>query len=627
MGASSTLMKILVALGLDTTEYDKKTKEVEKNSTGIGQRIQTGLSAVGGAAVIGGIAAVGAGVTALTGFLASSIGPASDLEETLSKVGVVFGDNAEKVIAFGQNAAQAMGMTQNDALAAAGTYGNLFRAMGITEGASADMSLGLVQLASDLASFNNMDPTEVLDKLRAGLSGETEPLKSLGVNLNAAMIEAKALELGVWDGVDAIDAAAKAQASYALIMEQTSLAQGDFARTSDGLANSQRILKASFGDLKAKIGTALLPAITTVTQKFTALFSNKQFLAFVDAFITKIGELAAGVMAAIPGVIDWFSNLFTWLGENEGVIVAVLAAIGAAIAVWAYTTLTATLTAAGGFAVLWASIWPVIAVLAAVAAVAYLVYEAWTNNWGGIRDTLTSIWTGTLQPIFQALITWFQTNIPVAIEFLSNLWNTVLLPAIQTAMAWIGDNVVPLFTAIADVLSAVLGVAVTAAAGLWQNILLPALKDVWSFIKESVIPVISDIAGWLGDKLGPAFEGISNAISVVVDWLKDLASAIRNLSLPSWLTPGSPTPFELGLVGIGEAMSDLSHKELPRFGAELDLNPNVPGIGAMSTAGGGAQQTGVDLGFLLTQILLELRGQPRAYGLEMTQALAKADNR
>ena len=212
--------------------------------------------------------AVAAAAVVVGKFLVDSTKLASDLAETVSKTSIVFGDSANDLMDWAKTSATAMGMSKNSALAAAATYGNLFRAMGITEKASATMSKKLVILAGDLASFNNMNPTEVLDKLRAGLSGETEPLRTLGVNLNQALIEERALELGLWDGVDAIDAAAKAQASYSLILEQTTLAQGDFARTADGLANQQRILAAQWEDLKTTLGTAFLPTFTRVVAKF-----------------------------------------------------------------------------------------------------------------------------------------------------------------------------------------------------------------------------------------------------------------------------------------------------------------------------------------------------------------------
>jgi hypothetical protein len=237
-------------LGRVQGSFDKLSKSSSFGAIAQGVGLGVGLA---------GWQAVGAAVGNTIQYFGDAIGAASDLAETVSKVNVVFGDQADKILDLGKTSATALGMSENAALAAAGTYGNLFRAMGITEESSADMSVGLVKLAADLASFNNMDPTMVLDKLRAGLSGETEPLRSLGVNLNQATIEAKALELGLWSGSGAITAAAKAQASYALILEQTTLAQGDFARTSDGLANSQRVLEAELADLSAAIGKELLP--------------------------------------------------------------------------------------------------------------------------------------------------------------------------------------------------------------------------------------------------------------------------------------------------------------------------------------------------------------------------------
>ncbi|OGN90244.1 MAG: hypothetical protein A2Y88_04915 [Chloroflexi bacterium RBG_13_48_10] len=210
------------------------------------------------------ITLVTAGIGALGAISKEAIGKFSDLNETVSKVGVVFGEQSKKVLDFGKTADTSLGMSENAALSAAGTYGNLFRSMGMVEEKSADMSIGLVNLAGDLASFNNMDPTEVMDKLRAGLSGETEPLKSLGININETILKEKALEMGLWDGKDALDASAKAQAAYALIMQQTTLAQGDFARTSGGLANQQRILAAEVENLTASLGEHLYPVAVKI---------------------------------------------------------------------------------------------------------------------------------------------------------------------------------------------------------------------------------------------------------------------------------------------------------------------------------------------------------------------------
>lgn len=204
----------------------------------------------------------GAFGTALGALVASSVAAASDLSESVSKVGVVFGENKQDILDWASSAATSIGQSQQQALEAAGTFGNLFTALKIGGPAAAEMSTGLVELASDLASFNNVSPDEALEALRSGLTGETEPLKRFGVNMNDATLKAKALELGIAKGTGVLDPAAKAQAAYALIMEQTGTAQGDFARTSDGLANQQRIMSAQFEDTKASLGTSLLPIMT-----------------------------------------------------------------------------------------------------------------------------------------------------------------------------------------------------------------------------------------------------------------------------------------------------------------------------------------------------------------------------
>jgi hypothetical protein len=212
------------------------------------------------AAIFASVFAVSKGVE----FLKDAAGAASDLAESTSKATVVFGPASKQVLAFGDTAAKALGQSKQQAIEAAGTFGNLFRALGLGQQPAADLSTNIVKLASDLASFNNVKPEEALLALRSGLVGETEPLRRFGVNLTAVRIEEEALRLGLAKSKDGISAAAKAQAAYSLIMKDTTLAQGDFARTSDGLANRQRILAARFEDIKARVGQALVPVLTSL---------------------------------------------------------------------------------------------------------------------------------------------------------------------------------------------------------------------------------------------------------------------------------------------------------------------------------------------------------------------------
>lgn len=252
-----------------------------------------------------------AGITLPLAFLGKrAFDAASDLEESLNKVAVVFEDSAADIRKWSQNAATAFGLSRQAALEAAGTFGNLFRSMGIALPTASEMSRKLVQLAADLASFNNASPEDALLALRAGLVGEIEPLRRFGVSLSQARIEQKAMELGIWDGVDAISASAKAQAAYAIILEDTTLAQGDFARTADSAANQQRIMRAQFEDTAAKLGEALLPIFIKVSgaiQDVAAWFSRlspavQEIIVYFGLALAVLGPLVTAFGAAAKAI-------------------------------------------------------------------------------------------------------------------------------------------------------------------------------------------------------------------------------------------------------------------------------------------------------------------------------------
>jgi len=224
----------------------------------------------------GKMAIVGGAVAGIIG--KSLVDAASNLEESQSKVNVVFGQSSDAVTDFAANAASSMGISKQAALEATGTYGNLLQAFGVAQPAAVEMSTKLVQLAGDLASFNNTSIDDAIQALRSGLSGETEPLKRFGVAINDARMKQEALNMGLYDGKGTLDTYAKTQAAYALILKDTSLAQGDYARTADGVANTQRSLAAEFANVKAELGTALLPLY-------------KQFLGFLqDSIMPKLKE-------------------------------------------------------------------------------------------------------------------------------------------------------------------------------------------------------------------------------------------------------------------------------------------------------------------------------------------------
>lgn len=224
---------------------------------------------------------------------------------------------------------------------------------------------------------------------------------------------------------------------------------------------------------------------------------------------------------------------------------------------------------------------PLIVIIAAVAAAIFLLYKAWTENWGGIREKVAAV-IAFIKPLFEQFI-----------QGLVNLWVNVLWPAIQKVWQWMSTVLFPYFQALGNFLGAVFGLAVRVLAGIWQNVLWPALKTFIEWASKNIMPVLKPIADFLSKVFKAAIEGISAAIKTLTGWLKTLTDKLNSVKLPAWMTPGSPTPWELGLIGVDKALKSLSNAALPNLSASMNMMPAPAVAGGMSYGsgmGGGSVQ-------------------------------------
>lgn len=474
-----------------------------------GKRLGSGIlgAAKSFVAPLAGLFAVSAGVA----FFKGAITGASDLAESQSKVGVVFGTASAQILTASKTAATAMGLSQSAYLAATGGLGNLLVSLNVAPKAAADMSQQMVALAGDMASFNNVSPEEALAAIQSGLTGETEPLKKFGVNMNDATLKAEALKLGLISSTkDAMDPQTKALAAQSLIMSQTGTAQGDFARTSDGLANQQRILAAQTEDLKTKIGNVLLPVMTGV-----ATFLNVNMIPAFNASGTVIKNVAGFVMQnkeafiALGAVIA----LVTVATLAHSAVLAVAAAGGlasyisslgivrTATAVWTAVqwVLNAALTAN--------PIGIVIMVIVALAAAIVIAYK----NSETFRNVVTGAWND-IKSVAGTVVGWFTGT---------------LFPALSAA--W--QVVAPLFSAVGDLIGAVFARIGQYFTFMWTNVYQPILSLIiayWKFVWSGISAIWDAIgpplmafiaAGWqiLATILGAVWDGIKTVLSGVWD--------------------------------------------------------------------------------------------------------------
>ena len=274
------------------------------------------------------------GVATVAHFLKDTISAASDLNEAGTKTQAIFGASGAKVIEdYAKKASKSIGQSRLAATDAAATFGTFGKAAGKTGKPLAEFSTGLVSLSSDLASFFNTSPEDAAQAISAGLRGEAEPLRRYGVLLDDASLRQEALRQGLIKTTkNALTPQQKVLAAQSLIYKQTADAQGDFAKTSGGLANSQRSLSASFEDLKAKIGEKLLPVATRLTNwvkdralpAFEGLYDLIVKGDFTSAFREAFGvEEDSGLVAFLfrvrDGAIAFYDGakrLSGWLSEK-----------------------------------------------------------------------------------------------------------------------------------------------------------------------------------------------------------------------------------------------------------------------------------------------------------------------
>ena len=456
----------------------------------IGHKVVDFASSLASQAIQSGIQAIG-----------DSIGLASDKAEAASKVNILYGDSAQAIIDASAGAATSVGMSSGAYLTAAGDLGNLLTNMDITGEAAAGMSTDMLTLAADVGSFNNADPTDVVAAMGAAFRGEAEPMRQFGVMLDEAGVKAQAMAMGLYDGQGALTEQARAQATYALILEGTSAAQGDFARTSEGLANQQRIAAAQQEEAWTRLGEALVPIALQVMPL---------------------------ISAAIQGVANMAGVLFGIIRDNAPAVAAVLGVVGAVVLAtvvppfiaWAAATLAATwplIALAAGVALLvtildrLGILRMLIDLFGQVAAIVSGVVGSAFQVLGGIVDALSGHFRNAFG-IIGGVVDVFARAIGSAFDVVARVFEGAqrVLQGFQRIAQTVLDAVSGLFDDLASAIGDVFdGIKSTIQGAI--DAVLSTFRNLWSGIQS----VGGSISRFLGDLFRPLGDGINRALDVV----------------------------------------------------------------------------------------------------------------
>ena len=251
---------------------------------------------------VGAAVGIAFGTAALVNFGKESIKLASNVQEVQNVIDVTFGQGAKQIEEFAQAAAAAFGLSELSAKQYTGTMGAMLKSSGLVTAQAQEMSTTLAGLAGDIASFYNLDTDTAFEKIRSGISGETEPLKQLGINMSVANLEAYALSQGITKSYNAMSQAEQVLLRYNYLLSVTTDAQGDFTRTSGSFANQVRLLQLNFDQLRISVGDALIPIAQAVLPSINSIIAGLTRLAQMFAQVTALLFGKSAEVKAVSGI-------------------------------------------------------------------------------------------------------------------------------------------------------------------------------------------------------------------------------------------------------------------------------------------------------------------------------------
>lgn len=229
------------------------------------------------------------GASQLVKFGKQAIETASDLAEVQNVVDTAFGSMSNKMEDFANTAVETYGISKLTAKQTGSTFMAMAKGMGIAQGNASDMALSLTGLSADMASFYNVEQDVASTALKSIFTGETETLKQFGIVMTEANLQAYALSQGITQSISSMSQAEKVQLRYNYVMQQTSLAQGDFAKTQDSWANQTRILSERWKEFSGTVGTllvnTLLPAVKLINNALSSLIE------YANSAVTSLSKI------------------------------------------------------------------------------------------------------------------------------------------------------------------------------------------------------------------------------------------------------------------------------------------------------------------------------------------------
>lgn len=486
---ATTIAQLMATLGLDSTEFKKGLGEADE-AGGKFSSTMSKLSMVGGGIVAAGLGTVTAGAAILGRELYNDIQIAADsqkvqsqLQAVLKSTGGVAGMTAEEVEGLSSSLSS---MTTFDDEAITSGQSMLLTFTNIGENVFPRATETMLDMSQALGQDLQSSAIQLGKALNDPVQGITA-LQRVGVSFSDE--QKKMVEQMVKSG--------DVMGAQTFILDELQKEFGGSAKAAgQTFAGQMTILKNQIDNVRESVGVRLIPIISKLIKYFVNLYNKPEVQEFLNKAVDSIVNFVDYVVSNVPKAFQWFKMGFDWLAANKPVVIGILAALGVAVIAFGITVVSSLLS------IIIAAL-PIIAVMALIGIAAYLLYRAWTENWGGIQEK------------FAAFVAW-----------LKQTWDTLwaaLLPIFQYFMAQ--------FKSLQEAFRAAL-------AGDWETV-GAKLREIW----DRAWAVVVSIATTAWNNLR---TGIANLIKDVITKFKttDWASVGKNLlmgiiegalSLRSWM--------------------------------------------------------------------------------------------
>lgn len=550
--------------GLDIGEVESIRSELNKATQALddmgdeqrefNREVQNGSNALSDiTSKIAGMVGAFVGLNAIKNTLTSAIEYSSDLAEVQNVVDVAFGESSNVINAWSQTTLEAFGLNELSAKQFAGTMGAMLKSSGLTGDAVTRMSMSIAELAGDMASFYNLSGEEAFDKLRAGISGETEPLKQLGINMSVANLEAYALSQGIKKSYDQMSQAQQVWLRYNYLMQATADAQGDFARTSDSFSNQQKLLTENWKDFTGEIVSGLLPALSV------GIGALNSAIGWMSENWSVLQPIVLGVAAAL-GV---YATAMGICAIQSGIHAAATAVKAASEMMATGATFAATAAQHGFNAALLACpiTWIILAIIAVIAII-YAVIAA-INKVQGTTISATGVIMGALAAAGAFIWNLFLGLVDLALaavnyianpwiafaNFFGNLFNDPIASIIHL-FGDMADNILGVIENIAKALDKVFGSNLASAVSGWRSGLDEMVETAANKHGNGSYEKIANELNLSSESLGLSRWAYSDAYNTGYNWGAGVEDSVSGFFSGSETETGNYDELLAGLNGL-----------------------------------------------------------------------------